>query len=67
MEVNDHGRLFYAVDCPRCGLHIPHAPAATAADVDDLAGEVLYAGVGANSEIEAGRLPANARCCSCNS
>jgi hypothetical protein len=26
VEVNDHGRLFYALDCPRCGLHIPHAP-----------------------------------------
>jgi hypothetical protein len=25
VEVNDHGRLFYGVDCPRCGLHIPHA------------------------------------------
>jgi hypothetical protein len=26
VEVNDHGRLFYALDCPHCGLHIPHAP-----------------------------------------
>jgi hypothetical protein len=32
VEVNDHGRLFYGVDCPRCGLYIPHAPATTPAD-----------------------------------
>ena len=27
VEVNDHGRLFYGIDCPRCGLYVPHAVA----------------------------------------
>jgi hypothetical protein len=28
VEVDDHGTVFYALDCPRCGLYVPHAPRA---------------------------------------
>jgi hypothetical protein len=24
VEVDEHGRVFYGLDCPRCGLHVPH-------------------------------------------
>lgn len=35
VEVNDRGRLYFALDCQSCGLHIPHAP--VAGDVESAA------------------------------
>jgi hypothetical protein len=44
VEVDDHGRVFYGVDCPRCGLHVPHAPR-----VDDAPPDRSRAGRSASS------------------